>query len=61
MKTVLAPDAPWPHVPEPPKPKPEVKPVPKVKPEPKPKRVRRTDHTDAKFNEWLKNVGAKNV
>lgn len=51
MKTVLAPNAPWPS-----------KPVEKLKPTPKPKVKKERSkiaHTDKKFDEWATKNGVK--
>lgn len=60
MKTVLAPNAPWPkydEVGEVVKPKPKPKPKPKAKP-PK-KDPSKIAHTDKKFKEWADKNGVK--
>lgn len=63
MKTVLAPNAPWPKweeeekVVEPPKPKPVLKPKPKAKPPKKdPSKIARTDKN---FDKWASKNGVK--
>jgi hypothetical protein len=58
MKTVLAPNAPWPKWEEK-----EAKPPakPKPKPKPKPKKPSKMKHTDAKFAEWAEKNLAKEI
>ena len=57
MKTVLAPNAPWPVWRDDGKPK---KPPPKPKPAPKPKKApSKIKKTDEKFTEWAKRNGVK--
>lgn len=55
MKTVLAPNAPWPKYEEAEAPKP--KPKPKPRPKPPKKNPSKIAHTDKKFDEWA----AKNL
>jgi hypothetical protein len=54
MKTVLAPNAPWPN-----KPVQKPKPVAKTRVPPPPKNPSKIANTDKKFTEWAKKNGAK--
>lgn len=63
MKTVLAPNAPWPKFESGPEPKPKFehksKPIRKIAPKPKKPRSK-IANTDAKFDEWAdKNLARK--